>query len=191
MKLVAKVAAIRLTATILLRNADNNGASHVVAADRRSFPRSLTSKISSGTPSRFCNDRTPPPSLPITVGVMKAYRPQIPWFPVTPADCVGKFVYVRDLPYEVSNKSIVSVFSTYEIIPSLFVLPFSLFHGPVMRAVSIPTASWNRNSSHYMDRCRHIKAPRPLQFGTEEESASSHQVYATPFGMGQHRLDVS
>ena len=38
---------------------------------------------------------------------------KIPWFPVTPADCVGKFVYVRDLPYEVSNKSIASVFSTY------------------------------------------------------------------------------
>lgn len=62
MKLVAKVAAIRLTATILLRNADNNGASYVVAADRHSFPGSLTSKISSVTPSRFCNDRTPPPS---------------------------------------------------------------------------------------------------------------------------------
>ena len=38
---------------------------------------------------------------------------KIPWFPVTPADCVAKFVYVRDLPYEVSDKSIVSVFSTY------------------------------------------------------------------------------
>ena len=33
--------------------------------------------------------------------------------PVTPADCVAKSVYVRDLPFEVSDKSIVSVFSTY------------------------------------------------------------------------------
>ena len=33
--------------------------------------------------------------------------------PVTPADCVVKSVYVRDLPFEVSDKSIVSVFSTY------------------------------------------------------------------------------
>ena len=32
---------------------------------------------------------------------------------VTPADCVVKSVYVRDLPFEVSDKSIVSVFSTY------------------------------------------------------------------------------
>mgnify|MGYP000070199704 CR=1 FL=1 len=33
--------------------------------------------------------------------------------PVTPADCVVKSVYVRDLPFEVSDESIVSVFSTY------------------------------------------------------------------------------
>ena len=33
--------------------------------------------------------------------------------PVTPADCVARSVYVRDLPFEVSDKSIVSVFSTY------------------------------------------------------------------------------
>ena len=33
--------------------------------------------------------------------------------PVTPADCVAKSVYVRDLPFEVSDESIVSVFSTY------------------------------------------------------------------------------
>ena len=33
--------------------------------------------------------------------------------PVTPADCVAKLVYVRDLPLEVPEKSIVSVFSTY------------------------------------------------------------------------------
>ena len=33
--------------------------------------------------------------------------------PVTPADCVAKSVYVRDLPFEVSDKSIASVFSTY------------------------------------------------------------------------------
>ena len=33
--------------------------------------------------------------------------------PVTPADCVAKSVYVRDLPFEVSDKSIVSVFFTY------------------------------------------------------------------------------
>ena len=32
--------------------------------------------------------------------------------PVTPADCVAKSVYVRDLSFEVSDKSIVSVFST-------------------------------------------------------------------------------
>ena len=32
--------------------------------------------------------------------------------PVTPADCVAKSVYVRDLLFEVSDKSIVSVFST-------------------------------------------------------------------------------
>ena len=32
--------------------------------------------------------------------------------PVTPADCVAKSVYVRDLPFEVSDKSTVSVFST-------------------------------------------------------------------------------
>ena len=31
----------------------------------------------------------------------------------TPADCDAKSVYVRDLPYEVSDESIVSVFSTY------------------------------------------------------------------------------
>ena len=31
--------------------------------------------------------------------------------PVTPADCVAKSVYVRDLPFEVSDESIVSVFS--------------------------------------------------------------------------------
>ena len=33
--------------------------------------------------------------------------------PVSPADCVSRPVYVRDLPLEVSDKSIVSVFSTY------------------------------------------------------------------------------
>ena len=33
--------------------------------------------------------------------------------PVTPADCVAKSVYVRDLPFEVAHESIVSVFSTY------------------------------------------------------------------------------
>ena len=33
--------------------------------------------------------------------------------PVTPGDCVAKAVYVRDLPFEVSDESIVSVFSTY------------------------------------------------------------------------------
>ena len=33
--------------------------------------------------------------------------------PVTPVDCVAKSVYVRDLPFEVSDESIVSVFSTY------------------------------------------------------------------------------
>ena len=33
--------------------------------------------------------------------------------PVTPADCVAKLVYVRDLPLEMPEKSIVSVFSTY------------------------------------------------------------------------------
>ena len=33
--------------------------------------------------------------------------------PVTPDDCVAKSVYVRDLPFEVSDESIVSVFSTY------------------------------------------------------------------------------
>ena len=33
--------------------------------------------------------------------------------PVTPADCVAKSVYVRDLPFEVFDKSIVSAFSTY------------------------------------------------------------------------------
>ena len=33
--------------------------------------------------------------------------------PVTPADCVVKSVYVRDLPFEVSDESIMSVFSTY------------------------------------------------------------------------------
>ena len=33
--------------------------------------------------------------------------------PVTPADCVVKSVYVRDLPFEVPDESIVSVFSTY------------------------------------------------------------------------------
>ena len=33
--------------------------------------------------------------------------------PVTPADCVAKSVYVRDLLFEVSDESIVSVFSTY------------------------------------------------------------------------------
>ena len=33
--------------------------------------------------------------------------------PVTPADCVVKSVCVRDLPFEVSDESIVSVFSTY------------------------------------------------------------------------------
>ena len=33
--------------------------------------------------------------------------------PVSPADCVVKSVYVRDLPFEVSDESIVSVFSTY------------------------------------------------------------------------------
>ena len=32
--------------------------------------------------------------------------------PVTPADFVVKSVYVRDLPFEVSNESIVSVFSS-------------------------------------------------------------------------------
>ena len=31
--------------------------------------------------------------------------------PVTPADCVAKSFYVRDLPFEVSDDSIVSVFS--------------------------------------------------------------------------------
>ena len=33
--------------------------------------------------------------------------------PVTPADCVAKSVYVRDLGFEVSDESILSVFSTY------------------------------------------------------------------------------
>ena len=33
--------------------------------------------------------------------------------PVTPVDCVAKSVYVRDLLFEVSDKSIVAVFSTY------------------------------------------------------------------------------
>ena len=33
--------------------------------------------------------------------------------PVTPADCAVKSVYVRDLPFEVSDESIMSVFSTY------------------------------------------------------------------------------
>ena len=33
--------------------------------------------------------------------------------PVTTADCVPKSVYVHDLPFEVSDESIVSVFSTY------------------------------------------------------------------------------
>ena len=33
--------------------------------------------------------------------------------PVTPADCVVKSVYVRDIPFEVSDESIVSVLSTY------------------------------------------------------------------------------
>ena len=32
--------------------------------------------------------------------------------PVTPADCVANSVYVRDLPFEVSDESIVSVFSS-------------------------------------------------------------------------------
>ena len=34
--------------------------------------------------------------------------------PVTPADCVAKSVYVCDRPLEVSDKSIVSVFSAYD-----------------------------------------------------------------------------
>lgn len=33
--------------------------------------------------------------------------------PVTPAGCVAKSVYVRDLPFEVFDESIVSVFSNY------------------------------------------------------------------------------
>ena len=33
--------------------------------------------------------------------------------PVTPADCVANSVYVRDLPFEESDKSIVSVLTTY------------------------------------------------------------------------------
>ena len=33
--------------------------------------------------------------------------------PITPTDCVANSVYVRDLPFEVSDESIVSVFSTY------------------------------------------------------------------------------
>ena len=39
--------------------------------------------------------------------------------PVTPADCVAKSVYVRDLPFEVSDKSIVSVFSSYDKVYSV------------------------------------------------------------------------
>ena len=44
--------------------------------------------------------------------------------PVTPADCVAKSVYVRDLPFEVSDKSIVFVFSNYGKVYSVK----SLFH---------------------------------------------------------------
>ena len=52
----------------------------------------------------------------------EAYREQLlssrfrfenTFVPVTPADCVVKSVYARDLPFEVSDESIVSVFSTY------------------------------------------------------------------------------
>ena len=39
--------------------------------------------------------------------------------PVTPADCVVKSVYVRDLPFEVSDEFIVSVFSTYSKVYSV------------------------------------------------------------------------
>ena len=39
--------------------------------------------------------------------------------PVTPADCVAKLIYVHDLPFEVSDKSIVSVFSTYSKVYSV------------------------------------------------------------------------
>ena len=39
--------------------------------------------------------------------------------PVTPADCVAKSVYVRDLPFEVSDESIVSVSSTYDKVYSV------------------------------------------------------------------------
>ena len=43
---------------------------------------------------------------------------------VTPADCVAKSIYVRDLPFEVSDKSIVSVFSTYDKVSSVM----SVYH---------------------------------------------------------------
>ena len=58
----------------MLCKADNNGVPEVAVADCRSFPGSITSKISSGTPLRVCNNRTTLPSVPITMGVVKACR---------------------------------------------------------------------------------------------------------------------
>ena len=44
--------------------------------------------------------------------LLSKFRFQNTVVPVTPADCIVKSVYVRDLPFEVSDESIVSVFST-------------------------------------------------------------------------------
>ena len=41
------------------------------------------------------------------------FRFEDTFVPVTPADYVAKSVYVRDLPFVLSDKSIVSVFSAY------------------------------------------------------------------------------
>ena len=38
--------------------------------------------------------------------------------PVTPADCIAKTIFVRDLPFEMSNESVEPVFSTVKCSPS-------------------------------------------------------------------------
>ena len=57
----------------------------------------------------------------------------------------------------------------------------------MVMGLSVPHLSIHA-CAHKLDRCGHIKAPRPLQFGTEEESASSHQVYAAPFSWNRNSL---
>ena len=38
--------------------------------------------------------------------------------PVTPSDCIAKTIFVRDLPFEMSNESVEPVFSTVKCSPS-------------------------------------------------------------------------